>query len=41
MIKKICHLTYVNKHRILNGNKYYDPDMWLLSVMIYILAKLS
>lgn len=41
MIKKICHLTYVNKHRIFNGNEFYDPDIWLFSVMVNILAKPS
>jgi len=41
MIKKVCHLTYVNKRRILNGNKVYDPDIWMLSVMVNISTKPS
>jgi hypothetical protein len=30
MIKKICHLTYVNKHSIVYWNKVCDPDIWML-----------
>jgi hypothetical protein len=41
MIKKISNLTYVNKHRILNGNKVYDSDIGMLSVMVNISAKPS
>lgn len=37
----MCHLTCVNKYRILNGSKFYDPDIWMLSVMINISAKTS
>jgi len=41
MIKKIYHLTYCNKYRMLHGNTFYDPDIWMLSVMANVAAQPS